>query len=87
MNQTAQYSNSPIRNCQTCVHCVKASYGLPGEFDKCMRWHRFCEFAVMNSHAGMPGCGEDLREWRAIPPPKPKRSLRQWFMDVFWELR
>lgn len=74
---TTAHANSPVRSCRTCVHCVPDN--LRPRFDHCSRFVGYCSVETKFDFA----CGRDLKEWRPIPPPKPRRSLRQWFVDTF----
>lgn len=68
--------NAPVRNCQNCAHRVRDSYGI--RYDKCMRFQIHCSVAVRYK------CGDELSEWRPIPPRAARRSLRRWLMDTLW---
>lgn len=80
--QTAQYHNAPLRNCTTCAHWAKSSNGEV--FDKCRRFQTYTAFALHDTWKGESTCGGELREWRPKPPPRPRRSLRQWLYDLLF---
>lgn len=80
MKQT-QYLNSPVRTCVTCVHRVPDGYLSDHErFDHCRKYQQYCSVAVMFED----DCGVNRRSWQQKPPPKPRRSLRQWLYDLIW---
>ena len=68
---------TPVKNCQTCAHCVNDDLGE--RFDFCRRFQTYCSCSM--SH-----CGPDLSQWTAkVPqPPRRRRSLRRWLYDMFW---
>lgn len=75
MKSTGTYLNSPVKNCRTCVHCVRDRLGA--SYDHCNLFQYYCSIAV---HHDL--CGYDLKAWRAIPPKPPRRSFRQWLYDL-----
>ena len=81
--KTETYANSPIRCCETCAHYREDSVLKGPRFAMCSRFMKYAEFSIRESFAGEAGCGADLREWRAMPPRQPKRSIRQRLFD-YW---
>lgn len=78
---TETYLNSPVRNCQNCVHRVRDSYFENEHWDRCRRFQLYCRNAMSSSLL----CGINLREWRPTPPKSTRRSLRQFLCDILWK--
>lgn len=79
MTTKTAYLNSPVKNCQTCVHSAWTTIKEDGKlFEKryCLRFQNTTVNAYPND------CRLD--EWKAIPPKPPRRSLRAWLYDLLW---
>jgi len=74
---TTQYHNSPLRSCETCAYRKKD--GFWG--DQCGRSGYSCEVERQFAHWSAQ-CDPNFSGWRPRPP---RRSLRRWLLEVFWE--
>lgn len=77
------YLNSPVKTCDNCAYQRKADYGMM----ECARPGHLCEIERMWSMFPMTQCDENWSGWRPRPQKPPRRSLRQWLLDTFWETR
>jgi hypothetical protein len=73
VNSTLHH-NSPIKNCQTCAHCVRDTAGP--EYNHCSRFGFYCVIAIRRL------CQTNY--WQPKPPKPKRRSLRQWLRDLLW---
>lgn len=64
--------NSTVRNCQTCAHRDGRLCCLTG-----YSWE-------LQRQLPSSACDVRLSGWHPIPPSKPRRSLRRWLLDLFW---
>ena len=78
---TSTYHNTPAMGCQTCRfltnRAMLSSYWCCGKAGgaPCVQ--------VLN--LGNPEYCRNFSGWLPIPPKPPRRSLRRWILETFWE--
>lgn len=73
---TTDYLNAPAKGCATCVFLQPGTLGAV--FWRCGRTGRYCGHETLDSGP----CGPTMQHWKPKPP---RRSLRRWLYETFWE--
>lgn len=76
IQEFATYANTPIKSCDNCA------YQREGEYrPQCARTGYSCTGQRRFPDAN---CDHNFSGWIYRGPPPPRRSLRRWLADLFW---